>query len=64
MEMDILRHIIENPHSIKKDDIESLSSIIETYPYFTVAQVLLAIGYDLNEDKRASKQLRLASSYS
>ena len=59
--MDILRHIIENPQSIKKDDIESLSSIIETYPYFTVAQVLLAIGYDLNEDKRASKQLRLAS---
>ena len=61
MEMDILRHIIENPQSIKKDDIESLSSIIETYPYFTVAQVLLAIGYDLNEDKRASKQLRLAA---
>ena len=61
MGMDILRHIIDNPQSIKKDDIESLSSIVETYPYFTVAQVLLAIGYDLNEDKRASKQLRLAS---
>ena len=61
MEMDILRHIIDNPQSIKKDDIESLSSIVETYPYFTVAQVLLAIGYDLNEDKKASKQLRLAA---
>ena len=59
--MDILRHIIDNPQSIKKDDIESLSSIVETYPYFTVAQVLLAIGYDLNEDKKASKQLRLAA---
>lgn len=61
MEIDILRHIIDNPQSIKKDDIESLSSIVETYPYFTVAQVLLAIGYDLNEDKKASKQLRLAA---
>lgn len=61
MGMDILRHIIDNPQSIKKDDIESLSSIVETYPYFTVAQVLLAIGYDLNEDKKASKQLRLAA---
>ncbi len=61
MEKDILRHIIENPQSIKKDDIESLSSIVDTYPYFTVAQVLLAIGYDLNEDRKASKQLRLAA---
>ena len=56
------QHIIKNPQSINDSDIESLTSIIESYPYFTIAQILLAIGYDLKEDKKSNRQLRLAAS--
>ena len=41
-----------------------LSSIVAEYPYFTLAQILLAIGFDLTEDKRQNRQLRLASAMS
>ena len=55
------QYIMNNPQSINDDDIEILSSMTESYPYFTIAQMLLAIGYDLKEDKKSNRQLRLAA---
>ncbi len=64
MDKERLQHIMKNPQSINDNDIELLSSMVASYPYFTVAQVLLAIGYDLKEDKKLNKQLRLAAAMS
>ena len=64
MDKERLQYIIKNPQSINDDDIEMLSSIVAMYPYFTIAQVLLAVGFDLKEDKRLNKQLRLAAAMS
>ena len=61
MDKERLQHIINNPQSINDNDIEFLSSMTASYPYFTVAQALLAVGYDLTEDKRLNRQLRLAA---
>ena len=59
--MDRFQHIMANPQSIGENDIEMLSSVVEMYPYFTVAQVLLSVGLELNDEKKAAKQLRLAA---
>lgn len=64
MDKERFQYIINNPQSINDDDIEMLSSLVATYPYFTIAQVLLAVGYDLKEDKKLNKQLRLAAAMS
>ena len=64
MDKERLQYIINNPQSINDNDIEMLSSIVAEYPYFTLAQILLAIGFDLTEDKRQNRQLRLASAMS
>lgn len=61
MDKERFEHILMVPHSIGVSDIESLSSVVELYPYFTVAQVLLSIANELNEDKKSYKQLRLAA---
>ena len=64
MDKERFQYIIKNPQSINDDDIEMLSSLVAAYPYFTIAQVLLAVGYDLKEDKKLNKQLRLAAAMS
>ena len=64
MDKERFQHIIKNPQSINDNDIESLSLLVASYPYFTVAQILLAVGYDLKEDKKLNKQLRLAAAMS
>ena len=64
MDKERLQYIINNPQSINDNDIEMLSSIVATYPYFTVAQVLLAVGFNLTEDKKLNRQLRLAAAMS
>ena len=64
MDKERLQYIINNPQIINDNDIEMLSSLVALYPYFTVAQVLLAIGFDLKEDKRQNRQLRLAAAMS
>ncbi len=61
MDKEKFQHIMSNHHSIGGNDIELLSSIVDAFPYFTVAQLLLAIGLEVNDDKRSSKQLRLAA---
>ena len=64
MDKERLEYIMSNPHSMNNDDIDLLSSIVENYPYFTVAQVLLTIGLELHEDRRANRQLKLSAAMS
>ena len=64
MDKERLQYIINNPQSINDTDIDMLLSIVAEYPYFTLAQILLAVGFDLTEDKRQNRQLRLASAMS
>ncbi len=64
MDKDRFQNIIKNPQLISDNDIELLSSIVDSYPYFTVAQVLLAVGYNLNDDKKLNRQLRLTAAMS
>ena len=64
MDKERFQYIIKNPQSINDNDIEMLLSLVDSYPYFTIAQVLLAVGYDLTEDKKLNKQLRLAAAMS
>ena len=61
MDKERLNHIINNPQNINDNDIESLSGIVESYPYFTIAQALLAIGIELKDDNKSNRQLRLAA---
>ena len=56
-----LRHIVSNVQDISEADINALDDVVRQYPYFTVAQILLAVGMNLNEQKGFEKQLRLAS---
>lgn len=56
-----LRHIISNVQDINEADINALTDIVKEYPYFTIAQILLAVGMNLHEEKNFNKQLRLAS---
>ena len=56
MDKERFQYIINNPQSINDNDIELLSSMVASYPYFTVAQVLLAVGYDLKDDKKLNRQ--------
>ncbi|MBE6335340.1 MAG: hypothetical protein E7066_01480 [Lentimicrobiaceae bacterium] len=64
MENGRFEHILTNTHSIDNNDVAHLQNLVVSYPYFTVAQVLLAIGMDLNDDKKANRQLRLAAAMS
>ena len=61
MDKERFNHIINNAQNINDKDIELLTDIVETYPYFTIAQALLAIGMELKEDSRSNRQLRLAA---
>ena len=61
MDKERFSHIINNPQNISDNDIELLNDIVDAYPYFTVAQALLAVGMELKEDSRANRQLRLAA---
>ncbi len=53
--------LINNIHNISDEDVESLSAVVESYPYFTIAQALLSVGLELKEDNRSNRQLRLAA---
>ena len=61
MDKNKLGHIISNVQDINEADIDALVGIVKEYPYFTIAQILLAVGMNLYEDKNFNKQLRLAS---
>ena len=61
MDKEKFNNIIGNIHNVSDEDIESLLAVVESYPYFTVAQALLSAGLELKEDSRSNRQLRLAA---
>ena len=61
MDKERFNDIITNIHNISDDDIESLASVVEMYPYFTIAQMLLAVGLELKEDSKSNRQLKLTA---
>ena len=61
MDKERFNNILGNIHNVSDEDIESLLAVVESYPYFTVAQALLSAGLELKEDSRSNRQLRLAA---
>lgn len=61
MDKERFQYIMSNPQSISENDNEELLSVVESYPYFTIAQMLLSVGLELNDDRRTGKQLRLTA---
>jgi len=52
---------MEHPEMIDNQDVSELETMVKKYPYFTVGQVLLAIGMGRTEHERAVQQLRCAA---
>ena len=50
-----------NNNWLTRLDVGELESLVKQYPYFTVAQVLLAVSMGRADDNRATDQLRLAA---
>ena len=50
-----------NNNWLTRLDVGELESLVKKYPYFTVAQVLLAVAMERADDSRATEQLRLAA---
>ena len=61
MDKERFNNILGNIYNVSDEDIESLLAVVESYPYFTVAQALLSAGLELKEDSRSNRQLRLAA---
>ena len=61
MDKERFNNILGNIHNVSDEDIESLLAVVESYPYFTIAQALLSAGLELKEDSRSNRQLRLAA---
>ena len=61
MENGRLTRLMGHPEMIDNQDVSELKKLVEKYPYFTVAQVLLAIGMQRGSDERATQQLRCAA---
>ena len=52
---------MEHPELIDNKDVSKLEALVSDYPYFTVAQVLLAVGMRRCGHERATQQLQNAA---
>ena len=52
---------MEHPEVIDNKDVSKLEALVSEYPYFTVGQVLLAVGMKRGGHERATQQLRCAA---
>lgn len=52
---------MEHPEMIDGQDVGKLEALVKRYPYFTVAQVLLAVGMERGSHARSLQQLRSAA---
>lgn len=55
--------LVDSPVSIQKEQIPELQNVINEYPYFTSAQLLLTKAYHQSENLNFEKQLRLSAAY-
>ena len=56
-----LTRLFENPEIIDTQDVNTLKEIVKEFPYFTAAQVMLAIGMTRSSHNDATIQLRKAA---
>ena len=61
MDANTLTRLLEHPESIDTQDISKLEALVKEYPYFSVAQVLLAVGMKRENHERAQRQLQKAA---
>lgn len=57
----MLRRILEHPEMIDSQDVNELKALVKNYPYFTTAQVLLAVGMVRSSHEEATQQLQRAA---
>lgn len=61
MDANTLTRLLEHPESIDSQDISMLETLVKEYPYFSVAQVLLAVGMMRENHEKAQQQLQKAA---
>ena len=61
METGNLIAYIEKPETLQGEAVQAMERLTEKYPYFSIAQCLLAIGYQNENDGRYEKQLKKAA---
>ena len=61
MSANTLTRLLEHPESIDIQDVSILETLVKEYPYFSVAQVLLAVGMMRENHEKAQQQLQKAA---
>ena len=61
MDIKKLTRLFEHPEIINNQDVSTLEEIVKDFPYFTAAQVLLAVGMTRGGHENATVQLRKAA---
>ena len=61
MDANTLTRLLEHPESIDIQDVSILETLVKEYPYFSVAQVLLAVGMMRENHEKAQQQLQKAA---
>ncbi len=61
MDANTLTRLLEHPESIDIQDVSMLETLVKEYPYFSVAQVLLAVGMMRENHEKAQQQLQKAA---
>lgn len=61
MDKNSLTRLLNHPETIDTQDVSKLKLLVEEYPYFTAAQVLLAVGMRRNGHELMTQQLQCAA---
>lgn len=61
MDKNQLIEIIDNIDNLNQDNITELMTLVKRYPYFTIAQVLLAVAMQRHNHESSKHQLQLAA---
>ena len=64
MDKNKLTRLLEHPEMIDNQDVSKLEELVKQYPYFTIGQVLLAVGMKRCGHERATQQIRKAAAMS
>ena len=56
-----MARLLEHPELIDNEDVVELETLVRKYPYFTVGQVLLAVGMKRYGHERSTRQLAIAA---
>ena len=62
MEREALLTYLNQPETLKGDNVPWVTSLVERYPFFSIGQCMLAIAYQNEDDERFDWQLKKAAS--